>query len=414
MKRLFFLIGLLLILTHLNAEEDADVSSMLPEGSNVILPVVCFGGGFPTQNELGIINVYGNPPYVEKRLILETELCGGITALKAKSINGYKNYVYWADNETNQLSVVDINNATVSKFRIRVPKSPTALCSVIAGGVSYVYCASSDTTSGSNPISIINADAFAQDPSQPLASIVNTIKVEASLISALCPLVVGKTPYVYVASEFDDRVLIIDANAQTVIKEISLGTPSEELTPAALTSAIVNGVNYVFSANSQGNSVSVINADTQTLTPYTIPVGVDPAALASVVVDETVYLFCANESDNTVSVINLNAFLENPKKPKKAIRTVEVGYDPSALTSLKAGLDSVVYCGNSGDGTISVIGLKIGPKSGEFKPEVLSTIEGAYVGSYGSMVTPTPITNSSIDIKPFHIGLKGKPVLGTK
>lgn len=117
-------------------------------------------------------------------------------------------------------------------------------------------------------------------------------------------------------------------------------TPPMRTRPCAV--AVDPGSRTVYTASDRFNIVSLIDADTRTVTA-TIPVGEGPSAIAVDPGTRTVY--AANQRGDSVSVIDRDTCA--------VTATIPVGRRPCAVAVDPT--TRAVYVGNGGDGTLSVI-----------------------------------------------------------
>ncbi len=139
---------------------------------------------------------------------------------------------------------------------------------------------------------------------------------------------------VFVSNKGNGTVVAIQPQTKQVLRTFAVGQGPTEM---ALT-----GV-HIYVANSTGNSVSMINLDTNTVSAP-IAVGNNPTGLAVSLNGTRVYV--TNQGSNTVSVINATTTTNT------VIASIPVGSQPSSVVISPDG--SLAYVANSDD-TVSVI-----------------------------------------------------------
>lgn len=143
---------------------------------------------------------------------------------------------------------------------------------------------------------------------------------------------------IYVANSGNDTISVVDANTNTVISTISIPASN----PATIAYNTVSNTIYV--TGNFSNEVYVIDCSTNLVIGSPIPVGVNPADISYNSFDNTMYI--VNNNDNTVSVIdcNTNLVIGSP---------ILIGTNPAGISY--DSLDNRMYVCNADDNTVSVI-----------------------------------------------------------
>ena len=129
-------------------------------------------------------------------------------------------------------------------------------------------------------------------------------------------------------------------SAQTAFSQAVTASLTVGSSPAAI--AVNPSTGTVYVANSAGNSVSVINGATNTVT--TVSTGTNPVALAVNPLTNTIYV--VNSGSNNVTVINGATNVPSTVTDPNAISPSAVALDP---------LTNMVYVANSGSNNLTVI-----------------------------------------------------------
>ena len=209
-----------------------------------------------------------------------------------------------------------------------------------------VYVANSDQGPGGNSVSVIGTTT---------AGVIATVPMSGATAAVVTP----NSARVYVTASHSDSVSVIDASTNTVTATVSVGD-----FPFGI--AVTPDGSRVYVANLSGNSVSVIDTGTNTVTA-TVPVG--KVVDGIVVTPDGSRAYVANENTGTVSVINTAT--------NTVSATIPVGAFPVGVAVAPDGLR--VYVANESGSSVSVIDVATNT--------VTATIP---VGSapYGIAVTP--------------------------
>ena len=142
----------------------------------------------------------------------------------------------------------------------------------------------------------------------------------------------GLSCSVYVANETGNTVSVIDAATNTVTATIPVG--------AEPNGVAVSSTGNVYVTNASGNTVSVVSAATNTVTA-SIAVGVEPSGVA---VSPTGEVYVTDQGGNSVSVID--------GATGTVVSTIQVVGAPSSVAVSPSG---TVYVTNSANDTVAVI-----------------------------------------------------------
>lgn len=164
---------------------------------------------------------------------------------------------------------------------------------------------------------------------------------------------------VYVAENFSNKVAVIDADTNTIIKTITVGSRPREI-------AITSDGKYVYVTNSASANVSVIDTATN-IAINTISVGVSPFGVA--VTPDSKYVYVANAASDNVSVIYTITNM--------VVDTIAVGNQPQGVAMTPNGAHA--YVTNALSNNVSVIETSTN--------SVITTIP---VGGFAERVTITP------------------------
>jgi YVTN family beta-propeller protein len=177
---------------------------------------------------------------------------------------------------------------------------------------------------------------------------------------------------IYSVGERFDSVSLIDADTHTVTGAIHVGE-----SPCAI--AVDRGTGTIYIAKQRRGSVSVIDPETREVTA-TIPMGGSPSAMA---VDPTTHqLYIGNRSDATVSVIDANT--------REITASMTIDLSSSWMMGMTIALDPVsrtVYVAASSDYSVWAFNCDTGarlrewtlskPPPWELNPTALSPVGGA-------------------------------------
>jgi YVTN family beta-propeller protein len=241
---------------------------------------------------------------------------------------------YVANFAANSVSVIGLNDNTVLAT-VPVGARPIAIAVINTS----IYVANS----AANSVSVIDGNT-------------NTVAATIPVGSAPSALVF-RDGFLYVANAASNTVSVIDIASNTITATIPVGKH-----PSAIAANTFATDGSIYVANRDSNSVSVISTATNKVTA-TITVGTHPAAIAF----DTIELnpgaavsptrtagFIANSGGNTISVID--------PASNTVTNTIRVGQNPSALYAgfgyaPRAGIPtkSLVFAVNSGANSVSVI-----------------------------------------------------------
>jgi len=182
---------------------------------------------------------------------------------------------------------------------------------------------------------------------------------------------------VYTASDSSDIVSLIDADTRTVTATIRVGER-----PCAI--AVDPGTRTVYAANQRGDSVSVIDHDTRAVAA-TIPVGRRPCAVAVDPTTRTVYV--GNRGDGTLSVIDAATC--------KVTASIAVPLSTSAMLVMTIALDP-------GSRTVYVAAAS------DYRVFAFDCDTGARIRDW-TLPSPPPINPSNLHDRTMD-ALLGKPV----
>ncbi len=231
-------------------------------------------------------------------------------------INGY---IYVANQRDDSVSVIRISDNTVVDT-IDVGSEPYGLATATVDSVVYLYVANIDSD--------------------------NVSVIDTSSNSVIATVTVGTHPYyvasigtkVYVTNGFSNTVSVIDANTNTVSATVVVGSYPRGIKAHGTDVYVANYGDANFSG---GNYISVINSLNNTVTARIFLPGGSLGPRGMTVLGDNVYV--ANFRSNNVSVINANT--------NTITDTIDVGMGPRGIV----GLGTNVYVENFDGGTISVI-----------------------------------------------------------
>ena len=248
-------------------------------------------------------------------------------------------YIYVANSWSNNVSVINGANNTVIA-NIAVGSYPVGLAYDPSNG--YVYVANA----GSNSVSVINGA---------------TNTVIASIAVRSFPEKIAYDPsngYIYVVNSGSNNISVINGANNKIIANLSLGltwgSGGDWGSSGPLGIAYDPSNNYLYLANTIGNSLILINGTTNTVVSN-IKVGIFPGGVAFDPINDYLYVTDFNYSDwpggdvntssNTVFVIN--------GATNKIIANISVGLDPIGVAVDTS--NGYVYVTNSGSNNVSVI-----------------------------------------------------------
>jgi YVTN family beta-propeller protein len=314
-------------------------------------------------------------------------------------IKGFGDYIYVANSGSDTVSVINPNTNTVVKS-IDVGSSPT----FIGGFGDYIYV----TNFYSSTVSVINPNSNTVVKNITVGEGPNFI---AQTISTILPVyikdlnisaTIGHLGYIYIANSDSSTVSVINPNNNTVVKNITVGEG-----PGFIATATTPFGDYIYIANFLSDTVSVIGPNTNTVVKN-ITVGEGPNFIATIGDYPTIgeYIYVTNFYSSTVSVINPNS--------NTVVKNITVGEGPNFIATTPFG--DYIYIANSDSSTVSVINpnnntvvknITVGKD-----PSFIAAIEDAlYVVNSGSgtLSLVDPITNEEVagikfDIKPFGAG----------
>ncbi len=166
-------------------------------------------------------------------------------------------------------------------------------------------------------------------------------KIPLKCDALLCdPIGIAANPRraeVYVAIPGADRVSVLNADANSEVRQIEVGN-------FPIACAVSHDGDRLYVSNQRDNTVSVI--DLNTLNPIDlIRVGREPAGMA--ISPDDIYLYVSNNKGDSVSVIDVNAGIETTK--------ISVGSRPDAIGIAENG--RYVYVVNTFSNELSVIDI---------------------------------------------------------
>ena len=151
--------------------------------------------------------------------------------------------------------------------------------------------------------------------------------------------------YVYVANTDSNTVSVIDVNTDSIIATIPVGDNPIDIIAS-------NNSGKVYVTNSGSDSVSVIDSKTNKVIE-SISIGSTPQGLSQIFQNETndrssaavATVYIVNTASNTVSAINGNT--------NKVIHTIHVGKEPHGI--IANDLAAQLYVANGGSDSVSII-----------------------------------------------------------
>ncbi|HEX2304883.1 MAG TPA: YncE family protein [Nitrososphaeraceae archaeon] len=263
---------------NLSAQEEAD-QNVISEKSNPIINSGSFPIGIdinPITNKLYVANQFSNTISVIDidNSKVEKNIDVGNSPYDV-DVNPFSNRIYTSNRDSDTISVIDgFTNKELTD--IKVGESPLGIGINLARG--WVYVANFD----SNTITVIDA-------------INNRIRESLKYASSPYDIVINPlTNKVYVSDLGKDSILVLDGNNNTLVSTIPVGSK-----PSAL--AINTQTNTIYVSNFSNDSVSVINGTSNNV-ETDIKVGNNPVGIG--VNPRTNKIYVNNLVDNTVSVIN--------------------------------------------------------------------------------------------------------------
>jgi len=290
-------------------------------------------------------------------------------------------YIYVTNTAQNNVSVIDgANNTLIAS--INVGAYPEGLAYDPSNGCVYV------ANAGSNTVSVINGAnntviatiavgsypvGLAYDPSNGYVYVTNDASNNVSVINGanntvIANITVGSFPeqiaydpsdgYIYVVNSGSNNISVINGANNEIIANLSLGltwgSTGDWGSSGPLGIAYDPSNNYLYLANTIGNSLILINGTTNTVVSN-IKVGIFPGGVAFDPINDYLYVtdfnFSAwpsgdvNTSSNTVFVIN--------GATNRIIANINVGLDPFGVAVDTS--NGYVYVTNSGSNNVSVI-----------------------------------------------------------
>ncbi|HTC94781.1 MAG TPA: YncE family protein [Terriglobales bacterium] len=187
-----------------------------------------------------------------------------------------------------------------------------------------------------------------------LSTFSETFEISDASASISNPVAIAQLPNggkIYVANQGSNKVTVIDPTLIPLTTQLNPSAAIKTtlaLAVGAAPSAIVASAegNCLYVANSGNNTVSVINATSDTVMPTPIPVGGGPSFLRFDPKLQRVYV--ANTTGGSISIINHAADCS-----ASTATTVGVGTAPTSIAALSDGTRA--YIANSGDSTVSVL-----------------------------------------------------------
>jgi YVTN family beta-propeller protein len=245
-----------------------------------------------------------------------------------------ENFIYIANSDSNDVSVISIENHTKIGENIPVGENPTDIA--VHSDTSTVYVANSDSDS----ISVIDGTTNEWMKDIPVGENPTDIAVHSD------------TSTVYVANSDSDSISVIDGTTNEWMKDIPVGENPTDIAVNSYTSTV-----YV--ANSDSDSISVIDGTTNEWMKD-IPVGNRPTAIAIDYFTLTVYV--ANSNSDSISVIDGTT--------NEWMKDIPVGENPTdiAVGPAVGPFRSPVYVANSDSNDVSVISIENHTKIGENIP----------------------------------------------
>ena len=311
---------------------------------------------------------------------------GAVTSTSSYSnTTGYTAYAYIANNQSNNVSVINTNtNSVVST--VKVGSQPWGVCVSPDGTKTYV------TNNNDSTVSVIN-------------NITNT--VIATIRVGSDPTGISVSPddtKVYVLNNGTSTLSVIDATNDTVITTISLGIDGSNLTisPDGKKVYVDGDLKYI------NNIIQVINTNTNTIEDTIAEAGYGVAPYGLCINPDDSKLYVVNSMDNTVFVASTVT--------NKKINVINVGYDPVMININPEGTKA--YVSNFGDNKVSVINtladtviktITVGlyPNGVSFTPDGKKAYVTNYFDNTVSVIntsTDTVIATIKVGKRPFSFG----------
>lgn len=234
---------------------------------------------------------------------------------------------------SNTVSVIDVDKSITDPqnavTEVNVISRPISIATTLDSSKVYVGNDSTGVIDGS--ISVIQNNTA------------NPLMEFTAIVGGPIGIAILNNSKTYVTSFFEGRVYVIDVstdqqvNSSPVELGLSLRPVDIEITPNGSNVYVANAGSF----SSPGNTVSVIDAATDTVVGNEVVVGSRPIDIA--ITPDSSKVFVTNFFDDTVSVIRVS--------DNQVIAIVDVGVAPIgiAITGTKA------YVANSGSNTVSVI-----------------------------------------------------------
>lgn len=194
-------------------------------------------------------------------------------------------------------------------------------------------------------------------------------------------------PLVYVTNFNGHSVAVVDSGDNLEVQQIPVGSAPQD-------AAVAPDGNHVYVANSQDNTVSVIDTTNKKVPIVTtVPVGNFPVAIA--VTPDGTRVYVTNDTDGTVSAIDTTI--------NSVVGTITVGSEPEGIAVTPDG--TRVYVTDRGDNAVSVIDTAsntvVSTITVAANPEgVAVTPDGtrAYVVSYSAISAIDTATNTVVGV----------------
>jgi YVTN family beta-propeller protein len=277
--------------------------------------------------------------------------------------------LYVANLGTNSVSVINAKTCNANDFSgcgqiptVKDPDGPDALAVDAVTDTIYVANCGNTCTGGSNvgdTVSVINGATCNAEDTVGCAQTPPTVAVGTAPDAVA---VDSTTDTAYVVNNEASTVSVIDGATCNGAKHSGCGQPPPSITVGGNPDwiALDPAIHTVYAANSNDNTVSVINTASCNATDHsgcgqkttTVPVGYNPTALTVDSALHTVYV--ANRGDDMLSVINASICDAADRSGcSHLFPTSQVGMAPQAIT-----LDpstGTLYVANFVDNTVSVI-----------------------------------------------------------
>ena len=278
-----------------------------------------------------------------------------------------ENFIYVANSDSNDVSVISIENHTKIGENILVGENPTDIAVNSVTSTVYVANSYSDSISvingttnewmknilvGNTPTAIAigphtvyiansDSDSISVISQRNNSKIGENIPVGNTPTAIAIDYLTHFTPTVYVANSDSDSISVIDGTTNEWMKDILVGENPTDIALGPIRSLTV----YV--ANSDSNDVSVISIENHTKIGENIPVGENPTDIA---VDSVKYvIYVANSDSDSISELYSSPINKKVIKGKNT----PVGDEPRAI-AINEDI-STVYVANADSDGISVI-----------------------------------------------------------